>query len=443
MVHKIMANATGVWTGCNYQDTARYCAAEAGEVFISDQDRDVLRKLAERVANLASKDSEKEKIKLWKDHNALRTTRPVIFCDPENGWNEIITSDILECKGSLAQRWEVALRKELFWGEEIKDDKPIEAYFNLGYTYLETDWAGEKELVKGGEGGGSYIWEAPIKSLEDVKKIKNPEIIVDYETTQEALGLAKDVFDGLLEVRLKGIWWWSFGFTLDLVKLVGLSDMFTLFYDNPELIHRVNQIINEGYLKKLDFLLKNNLISLNDDGTYVCSGGLGYSDELPAKDFDSSNLRLMDIWGFAESQEASQVSPEMFEEFIFKYQLPLIKKFGLTGYGCCEPLHGRWHIVKKIPNLRRVSVSPWADREKMAQFLEDKYVYSMKPNPADLAVPEIDQDYIRKLMKKELEITRGCVLEIIMKDNHTIGKNPKNITNWVKIVRELIDKAYN
>ena len=443
MVHKIMANATGVWTGCNYQDTARYCAAEAGEVFISDQDRDVLRKLAERVANLASKDSEKEKIKLWKDHNALRTTRPVIFCDPENGWNEIITSDILECKGSLAQRWEVALRKELFWGEEIKDDKPIETYFNLGYTYLETDWAGESKLVESGKEGGSYVWDAPIKSLEDVKKIKIPEIIIDYETTQQALELAKDVFDGLLEARLKGIWWWGFGFTLDLVKLIGLSNMFILFYDNPELIHRVNQIINEGYLKKLDFLIKNNLISPNNDGTYVGSGGLGYSDELPARDFDGSNLRLIDMWGFAESQESSEVSPEMFEEFLFKYQLPLIKKFGLACYGCCEPLDKRWHILKKIPNLRRVSVSHWADHKKMAQYLENKYIYSMKPTPADLAVPEMNKDYIQKKMQKELEITKGCIIEIIMKDNHTLGNNPENLINWVKIVRELIDKAYN
>ena len=87
-------------------------------------------------------------------------------------------------------------------------------------------------------------------------------------------------------------------------------------------------------------------------------------------------------------------------------------------------------------------MSHWADHEKMTRYLEDKYIYSMKPTPADLAVPEVNKDYIKKKMQKELELTKGCVLEIIMKDNHTLGKNPGNLINWVRIVRELIDKVY-
>ncbi len=438
-----MLNATGVWTGCNHQDTYKYAAGEAGQVFISVKDREVLRKLAGSIAGLALKDKEKEKVKLWYKHNSLKPERPLIFCDPENGWNEIIIENMLECKGLLARRWEVVLRKELFWGEEILDDKPIEANFKISYTYTEDDWAGESKLITGGKEGGSYVWDPPIKSLKDLDKINTPQIKIDYKTTQETIELAKDVFHDLLEVRLESIWWWSLGFTLDLVKLVGLSDMLMLFYDNPEFIHKINHIIMEGYLKKLDFLEKNNLLFLNNKGTYVGSGGFGYTGELPAKDFDGTHVRPIDIWGFAESQETVCVSPAMFEEFIFKYQLPIIKKFGLSCYGCCEAMESRWHIIKKIPNLRRVSVSPWADREKMVQFLEDKYIFSMKPNPADIAVSQINKDYIEKKMEKDLEITKGCIVEIIMKDNHTIGKNPSNLTNWVRIVRKAIDKVYN
>jgi len=438
-----MLNATGVWTGCNYQDTYKYAAGEAGKVFISVKDREVLRKLAESIAGLALKDKEKVKVDLWYKHNSMKSERPLIFCDPENGWNEIIIENMLECKGLLARRWEVVLRKELFWGEEILDDKPIEANFKIGYTYTEDDWAGESKLIIGGKEGGSYVWDAPIKNLKDLDKIKIPQIKIDYKTTQETIELAKDVFHDLLEVKLESIWWWSLGVTLDLVKLVGFSDMFMLFYDNPEFVHQVNHIIMEGYLKKLDFLEKNNLLFLNNKGTYVGSGGLGYTEELPAKDFDGTHVRPIDMWGFVESQETVGVSPAMFEEFIFKYQLPIIKKFGLSCYGCCESLESRWHIIKKIPNLRRVSVGPWADRKKMAQLLGDKYIFSMKPNPADIAVSQINKDYIGKKMEKDLEITKGCIVEIIMKDNHTIGKNPGNLTNWVRTVRKAIDKVYN
>ena len=44
-----------------------------------------------------------EKIKLWKDHNSLRTTQPIIFCDPENGWNDIITGNILKRTSKIAR----------------------------------------------------------------------------------------------------------------------------------------------------------------------------------------------------------------------------------------------------------------------------------------------------------------------------------------------------
>ena len=119
-----------------------------------------------------------------------------------------------------------------------------------------------------------------------------------------------------------------------------------------------------------------------------------------------------------------------------------MRRFGLICYGCCEPLDQRWKIIKKISNLRRISVSAWADWKKMSEYLGDKYIYSFKPNPSDLAVPYIDEEGIRKKISNILSIAKSNVLEIVMKDNHTICNNPKNITNWVKIAREEVDKRY-
>ncbi|MDP7287961.1 MAG: hypothetical protein QGH94_08205, partial [Phycisphaerae bacterium] len=76
------------------------------------------------------------------------------------------------------------------------------------------------------------------------------------------------------------------------------------------------------------------------------------TDELPQADF-TGRVRLIDMWGFCESQETVGVSPEMFEEFVFPYQMPILERFGLNCYGCCEPLDNRWHVVKRFPRLRR------------------------------------------------------------------------------------------
>jgi hypothetical protein len=43
--------------------------------------------------------------------------------------------------------------------------------------------------------------------------------------------------------------------------------------------------LRDGHLAKLDFLERNRLLSLNNDGTYVGSGGFGWTRELPAADF--------------------------------------------------------------------------------------------------------------------------------------------------------------
>jgi hypothetical protein len=397
--------------------------------------------LAEKVYKHSETKENEDKRKLWYEHNALGIKKPVIFCDPENGWNEIITEDLLQCKGSLARRWEIILLKEIFYGDKMRDDKSIEHYFDIGYTYEIKDWL-DKEIIHGGKDGGSYVWEAQVKSFSDLNKIKEPEITVDYKTTLEAYALASEVFSDLLIPRLKGLWWWSFGLTYDLVRLVGLKDMMIYFYDQPVLIHKIMEKIRDGNMKKLDFLENNKLLTLNNDGQYVGSGGLGYSNEIPKRESLFREVKTQDLWGFTESQETVYVSPLMFEEFVFRYQLPILERFGLNCYGCCEPLDKRWLIIKKVPNLRRVSVSAWADVRKMSDYLEDKYIFSYKPAPSDLAVSEIDKEYIRKKIANFLDVTKGCVTEIIMKDNHTIGNNPKNVINWVKIVREEIDKRY-
>jgi len=421
---------------------AGYCTGKINEVYCSNNDRSILKKLAYEVSELASRKSEFEKRKLWYEHNELKTKYPVIFCDPENGWNELITEDMLNCKGSLAKRWEYVLRKKIFYGNKMKDDTPIERILDINYVYADKEW-GIMESYNGGKNGGSYTWNSPIQTIEDIKKIKVPKLNIDYKTTLETLSLASDVFRDIIHIRLVGVWWWGFGMTFDLARLIGLENMMIYMHDNPEFIHKVMRKLTDGYMAKLDFLENNNLLTLNNDHSYIGTGAFGYTKDLPKRNLNGLPVKTKDMWGNSESQETIGISPKMFEEFVFKYQSEIQKRFGLNCYGCCEPLDKRWHIIKNVPNLRRVSVSAWADRKKMAENLQDKYIYSWKPRPADLAVPNIDKDYIRKYIRETLEITKGCILEIVMKDNHTIGKNPRNIIDWVKIATEEVNRIYD
>lgn len=402
---------------------------------INKEEKEILRCLAGQVAELAARPMVMEKRNLWYRHNALEATRPVIFCDPENGWNEIVTEEQLKCKNELARQWEGFLRREIFWETSMGDDRVVEPFFNINYVHTESDW-GMHETKTGGLGGGAYHWDAPLKDYNDSDKLHFPEIKVDFGKTDLLKDLANDIFGDLLTVGIKGNWWWTLGITQTLVFLRGLEQIMYDVYDYPDELHKLMAFLRDGHMHKLDFLEKNSLLSLNNDGTYVGSGGFGYSTELPQKDFNENKVRTIDMWGFGESQESSQISPDMFEEFIFPYQLTILQRFGLNCYGCCEALNRRWHIIEKIPNLRRVSVSPWADLKDMAEKLGNRYIYSMKPNPAYLAVSNIDEELIRKELREAMKLTKDCRVEVIMKDNNTIGKNPENVIRWCKIARE-------
>lgn len=393
---------------------------------VTEKEKEVLRSLAQEVAELASRPEEQEKARLWMAFNDLKGERPMIFCDPENGWNEIILQSEILCSSPILRVWEMQLRKEIHWARVFKDDKVIEPYLNIPYHYTDSGYGLEEKSVSGGE-GGSYKYVHPITDYaKQMQYLRFPEIRVDYKRTEEVLGLAHELFDGILEVRLKGVWWWTMGMTWDFIKLRGLENLMLDMIMYPAEVHQMMGFLRDALLHKLDFLQDNGLLSLNTEGSYVGSGGFGWTKTLPISGAEGKKVLTGDMWGFCESQETVGVSPEMFGEFILPYQVPIMERFGLNCYGCCEPLDMRWSLIKDIPGLRRISVSPWADVQKMADFLGRDFVYSRKPSPTPLADSRPDWDKIRLELREFLKITRDCNVEIIMKDNHTLGNNPDN-----------------
>lgn len=403
------------------------------------RDRQRLRRLAAEVAELAARPIEQEKRDLWYSHNALQPTRPLIFCDPENGWHEIIRPEHLECESELARDWEFRLRKENFWGSQMCDDRVIQSTFDVPHVYTESDW-GMHETRIGGHAGGAYSWVAPLTDYAQLEQMRFPTIVVDWPATERHVALAQEILGDLLTVRLKTSWWWTMGMTWTLVNLRGLEQIMYDMIDAPDDLHRLMALLRDGHMAKLDWLEEQKLLSLNNDGTYVGSGGFGWTHELPQPDM-TGQVRTCDLWGFAESQETVGVSPQMYAEFVLPYQLPLLNRFGLNCYGCCEPVDLRWESIKQIPRLRRVSVSPWSNRAVMAENLGAEYILSMKPNPVELAMDSFEEERIRATLRRDLRATRNCRVEVIMKDNHTIGNDPTRVIRWVQIAREEADRV--
>ncbi len=59
----------------------------------------------------------------------------------------------------------------------------------------------------------------------------------------------------------------------------------------------------------------------------------------------------------------------------------------------------------------------------------------LKPNPAYL-VGQFDAGQTREYLGQALEATRGCVVEVILKDTHTCEHHPERFTEWTQVARE-------
>ena len=76
----------------------------------------------------------------------------------------------------------------------------------------------------------------------------------------------------------------------------------------------------------------------------------------------------------------------------------------------------------------------------MAAKLEDRYIFSRKPAPSLLARPRLDGDAARSDVRATLEHARGCIVELVMKDNHTLAHRPENAVAWCRIAKEEAER---
>ncbi len=405
----------------------------------SQSEVDHLRTLAHAVKEISLRPEMQRKAQLWQEHNDLKTRQPPVFIDPENGWNELIPASCLLCHDPLARVWEMSLRKKIYWADVLQDDKVIDDFFDVPYYFTDDGW-GVAVTHIGGEGGGAYTVKKAIEHYAtDFEKLHPPRITIDEEKSTRVLELAHIVFGGILTVRRMHAWWWTLGMCWDYVDLRGMEDFMCDFLTEPDMVHQMFDFLCRSKLAMLDFLEQDHLLTGNQGNVYIGSGGFGFTDDLPPA---QGAVSTQQMWGFCDAQETAQMNPDLYGEFILPYHKRILQRFGLSCYGCCEGFDNRFHYVKQLPHLRKVSVSPWANWETVPELLGDRYVASVKPHPAPLAQFDLNEDVVRRDCKNAVEQTFGGVCEFIMKDNNTLGNNPYNASRWVQIMREEIDRKY-
>jgi len=406
---------------------------------VSERDRKIVRDLARRVAEIAAMPVMVERRELWTRHNRLEPTRPLILVFPEGAWGELLPGSALACEGEELRGIEWGLRSRIYQYERIGDDSVIERDWVVGKAVSDTGWGLVPRHVPSSAERGAWGFDPVILEPADLRKLRAPRVVYDEKETERRLRLAQDLLGDILDVKLKGVSHISFHLMSLYCQLRGLVQVMLDMYENPSMLHDAMSILEEGNRGLVRQYVEMNLLSLNNDGTYHSSGGVGYTTELPAPGFDPARVRPCDMWSSAESQEMAQVSPEMHWEFAMAYEARLLEPFGLNGYGCCEDLTEKLDYVLRLPNMRRISISPFANVRRCAEKLGARYIFSWKPHPAHL-VGEFDEEQIRRYIARALDETRGCVVEMILKDTHTCEGRPERFTRWVELAREQVER---
>ena len=208
-----------------------------------------------------------------------------------------------------------------------------------------------------------------------------------------------------------------------------------MLYTNPGLIHRLMAFMRDAVLANLEKGEADGDWTTVESVSYV----MDHTNGLPKPRANLYGTKLKDLWLFTQAQDFELVGPEQHEEFLLNYQMPIMEKFGLVSYGCCETLDRKIDMLRKIPNLRRIAIGPNADVKRNAEQINRDYIMSWRPNPGIISVDH-DRSRCRRFVRQGLEDSKGCNIEIMLKSMLTVENDLQRLVEFAQIAKEEAEK---
>jgi hypothetical protein len=408
---------------------------------MSTRDVKLLRDLARQYLEICHQDAQQVRRKLWRRQNSLIPTRPLIYVRAF-AWPEMPEATCT-CKDPLFRRCEDFFRQSIFRAT-FEDDFIFEPWVTVNAAYVlpgEGIWGPKIERFPSPEARGAWKFKPPIVDPEDTKKLIEPHHVIDERETRRRVDKLSDAIGDLITVnvdRAPLYRMWNGDISTQLANIRGLEQIMWDMYDRPEWLHQLCAFMRDGILQTHKEAEQAGDWTLCDHQNQA----MPYAEELDDPAPNSGGVMRDQLWYYAASQELAQVGPKLFDEFMLHYQLPIMAEFGLVAYGCCEDLTHKIDVLRQIPNLRRIAVSPFADAARCAEQIGTDYVLSYRPSPADMVSYGYDPDRIRSILRRDLIACKECHTDVTLKDVQTVQYDPTRVGKWVQLTRQVIDEIW-
>lgn len=407
---------------------------------ISQKDIVILRELGKKYMEVASLPVQREKMELWKRFNAYsKGARPMVIID-QLPWNELNNTGelTLQVENPFFREIEWNLRSTLYKWNHFPVDMVVEPYITIPKAVYNTGYELKMDVSTLGSADStakSQHYDNILQTEKDIEKIKDMVITVDAAESQDRLETAKMIFDGIAPVVLGHGIGFHLGVWDRLSEYMGVENIYCDLYDRPEFLHACMRRITDATIAGIK---QANELQVHDDLVNTCHCSYIYTDKLLSDFATAPGSVSKNCWAMGLAQLFSSASPSTTEEFELPYVQEMASYFDSIYYGCCERLDDRLDLIFKIPNVRKISCSPWSKKEPFAEKLQGKsIIMSNKPNPAYLSA-SYDEDIIRKDLRETMDIAKhyGVNVELIQKDISTVNWKPERLTRWAEIAME-------
>ncbi len=422
--------------------------------------------LVERVGEAVA-DPRYEPLKeMWTRHNRLEKQPKIpvslfLHGGYTNTWQELIPPDELVSQEPFERAIELQLRQKLYRHEHIPDDdvllptvwvnaaRPqasapeshalgdlaanVNPAFRQDSGIHETEdarlWGLGSRRKKTTEVAGAYKVDPVIVCETDMRQLRHPPYEVDTGRTRIAVERATELVDGRLPIKIVTD---ELGASPSetVVSLMGIEAILYGVLDDPRFVHRMMDFVTDGYVRYHLQREASGLIDAEESWKSRIHYEVLSEDEDPA--------RLGQSWTYISAQSLMGFSPAMFDEFLQPYHARLATVLGnQRGYfHGCENLTQKLSIIRNLPNLRRIHISPWTDLENAVDQLGLDFVLETHGHPAETVLVHTPEQ-MRASLERIVSIAGDSVIDINLSDIETVKGDPSVLTTWARIAQEV------